>query len=150
MSNDPEEIRKRMATIRRELVEDAENVVEQAKELANWKNFVAKHPFLTVSAAVAVGFLIVPKRLNVMSPDSKTLEKLASRNRLVVSPKTDVRRQAGTLSPIVSLLAGAILRGGLNMAGQHFSSLLASKTNSSNERENLYNQREEGSSADVG
>ncbi len=125
MSNDSDDLRKRMAQIRRELDEDVETVVEQAKELTDWKKIVAKHPFLTVSAAAAVGFLIVPNRLTVMSPDSKTLEKLAKRNRLVVKPKADVRNQAGVVSPIVSLLAGAIMRGGLNMAGQHISKLLA-------------------------
>ena len=67
----------------------------------------------------------MPQRLNVMSPDPRTLEKLAKRNRLVVKPKSEVRRQAGLVSPMVNLVAGAVLRTGLSMAGQHIGRIVA-------------------------
>lgn len=128
MNSQSEEIRNEMARVRRELDENVVAVVQQAKELADWRNFVRRHPLLTVSAAAAVGFLVVPKRLNVMSPDSETLEKLAKRNRLVVKPKNEVRRQAGLITPLVNLVTGAVLRASLSMAGQHFGKIVASNT----------------------
>ena len=122
MTQDANAIRKQMARIRRELDEDVESVVEGAKELADWRNFVRRHPLISVTAAAAVGFLVVPSRLQIMTPDAAELQKLAKTNRLVVKPRADVRRQAsgGLLNPVVGMIASAVLRKGLTMAGEHF------------------------------
>lgn len=122
---DAEDIRRQMARIRRELDEDVESVVEQARELADWRNFVKRHPLLTVAGAVAIGFLVVPNRLNVMSPDSRTLEKLAKRNRLVVKPKAEVRRQSGIVAPLFTFVATALLRSGVAMAGERLGAMIS-------------------------
>ena len=124
MSKEAEKLRAQMANIRRDLSEDVEAVVENAKELTEWRNFVKRHPVLSVSAAAAIGFLLVPKRLNVMSPDARDLERLAKRNRLVVKPKAEVKRQAGMVRPVVNVVAGAVLRSCATMAGQHLGKLL--------------------------
>ena len=124
MSKEVENLRARMASIREDLGEDVEAVVEQARELTDWRNVVKKHPVLSITAAAAVGFLLVPKRLNVMSPSSHELEQLAKSNRLVVKPRAEVRRQAGLVSPIVNVVAGAVLRSALAIAGQHVGRLL--------------------------
>ena len=48
------------------------------------------------------------------------------------------------MSPIVSILAGAIFRGGLGLAGQHFGSLLAPKNDSAVQPSALRPPTEEG------
>ena len=132
MSNsDSDAICRQMASIRRELDEDVGAVVEQAKELTDWRNFVRRHPFLSVTAAVAIGYLVVPERLNVISPSAEALEELAKRNRLVVKPKADVRRQASMASPLINLAVGAVLRSALNMAGQQVGKAMSPPVNDS-------------------
>ncbi len=51
-----------MAKIRRELHEDVRGVVASAEAVTDWKHYVRTYPWLAVGLAVAVGFLVVPKR----------------------------------------------------------------------------------------
>ena len=124
-TSDPQYIREQMARIRHNLDEEVDSVVERAKELTDWRNFVRRHPLISVSAAAALGFVAVPRRLNVMSPDARTLERLAKQDRLVVKPKSEIRKQSGLLAPVMGLVATAILRNGMTMAGQHLGNFLA-------------------------
>ena len=130
-NSESDAIRRQMASIRRELDEDVGAVVEQAKELTDWRNFVKRHPFLSVTAVAAIGYLVVPQRLNVISPSAEALEKLAKKNRLVVKPKTDDRRQASVASPIVNLVVGAIFRSALTMAGEQVGKVMTPPANDS-------------------
>lgn len=126
------QIREQMARIRRDLNEDVEAVVENAKELTDWRGFVRRHPILSVGAAAVVGFVVVPNRLNVISPSADTLEKLAKKNRLVVKAKPDVKRQAGMVSPLLNLIGGAMMRTAFTMAGQHISKAVAATSDVGN------------------
>lgn len=126
MSNrESENIQARMAQIRRDLDEDVGDVVETAKELTDWKGYVKRNPLLAVAATAVVGYVLVPNRLNVISPDAKELEKLAKKNRLVVKTKADVRRQAKVVNPLVSLIGGAIMRTAISMVGQQVGKVVA-------------------------
>jgi hypothetical protein len=60
--NDIEEIRRQMAQIRRELHEDVKEVVEGAEAVTDWRRYIRMYPWAAVGTAVAVGYLIVPKR----------------------------------------------------------------------------------------
>lgn len=125
MATDAENLRTRMALIRQEIDDDVEAVVEQAKELFDWRNFVKKHPLLSISAAAAAGFLLVPKRSKGMTLSSCELEKLAKHNPLAFQPNSDVRHQPSMVRPVVSLVTGAVMRNALALAGQHAARLLA-------------------------
>lgn len=125
MTNEAENLRKRMAAIRRDVDGEVGAVVEHAKEMADWRNFVKRHPLASVGAATAIGFLLVPRRLEVMSPSSRELEKLAKRNRLVVKPRGEVKKQAGMVSPLVNFVTGAVVRSCVSLAGQHLAQLMS-------------------------
>lgn len=127
-NHESEQIREQMARIRRDLNDDVEAVVENAKELTDWRGFVRRNPLLTVGAAAAVGFLLVPNRMNIISPSADELEKLAKKNRLVVKPKADVKRQAGMVSPLLNLIGGAMMRTAFTMAGQQVSKVVESNS----------------------
>jgi hypothetical protein len=57
-----DEIRWRMAQIRLELHQDVEGVVEGAEAATDWRGYVRSYPWASVGLALAVGFLIVPRR----------------------------------------------------------------------------------------
>jgi len=57
-----DDIRRRMAQIRRELHEDVEEVVAGAEAVADWRRYVRMYPWAAVGIAATLGYLIVPKR----------------------------------------------------------------------------------------
>src|SRR5438270_6788130 len=61
-TNDIDEIRRQMAQIRRELHEDVQEVVAGAGAVFDWRRYIRSYPWAAVGVAVAVGYLIVPKR----------------------------------------------------------------------------------------
>lgn len=117
-NSESEALRRQMASLRNDLDHDVGAVVDRAKELTDWRNLVRRHPFLSLTAAAALGYLIVPQKLNLISPSAATLEELAKKNRLVVKPRPAVGRQASVASPFVNLVVGALFRSALNLAGQ--------------------------------
>jgi len=60
--NEIDEIRRQMAQIRRELHEDVQDVVAGAEAVADWRRYIRMYPWAAVGVAVAVGYLVVPKR----------------------------------------------------------------------------------------
>jgi len=59
--NEPDEIRRKMGQIRRELHEDIREVVAGAEAATDWRRYVRSYPWAAVGAAAVVGFLVVPK-----------------------------------------------------------------------------------------
>src|SRR5690606_33773512 len=73
-----------------------------------------------LGAAAAVGYMVVPRRLEIMHPDLKTLEKLAARQHLVVTPSPEPQKKGGgMLSMLVTLGASTLARGAMTYLGQH-------------------------------
>jgi ElaB/YqjD/DUF883 family membrane-anchored ribosome-binding protein len=63
--NDPslvESVEARMQQIRCDIDGDMENMAASARTLVDWKHYVKTYPWVCLGAAVALGFLIVPKR----------------------------------------------------------------------------------------
>lgn len=57
-----EDIRRHMAQIRRELHDDVRGVVEGAEAATDWRRYLTAYPWVTLGVALAVGYLVVPKR----------------------------------------------------------------------------------------
>jgi hypothetical protein len=57
-----DEIRRRMAQIRRDLHADVKDVVSSAEAVTDWRRYIRMYPWAALGMAVAVGYLIVPKR----------------------------------------------------------------------------------------
>jgi hypothetical protein len=71
-TNDADEIRRKMAQIRRELHQDVREVVASAEAVTDWRRYLRRYPWVTVGAAFAVGYLIVPKRKRALAIDVAT------------------------------------------------------------------------------
>ena len=65
MHNSPETqaIRQRMEEVRCDLDEDVQEIVEGARDMGEWRSYVRTYPWVCLGAALAVGYLIVPRRL---------------------------------------------------------------------------------------
>ena len=59
--SESDEIRQKMAQIRRDLHEDVREVVAGAGAATDWRRYVRSYPWASVGVAAAVGFLAVPR-----------------------------------------------------------------------------------------
>lgn len=111
-------IRREMDAIRTNLHVDMDRLVVNARHLTNWKHYVRSFPWASVGVAAALGYIAVPRKLEIRSPDREALEQLAKDNRLVVqhAPKGEERR--GVLMSAANLLGNMLLRAGIAYAGQ--------------------------------
>jgi hypothetical protein len=67
-TNEIDDIRRRMALIRRELHEDIRGVVESAEAVTDWKHWIRDYPWASMALAAGVGFWLVPKRRKLVKP----------------------------------------------------------------------------------
>jgi len=81
-----EEICKRMAELRRELVHDMQEVSRSAKAMASPAFYVRKFPWATLAVAAGVGYMLIPKKKQqVMQPDMEALAELMRKNHVDVN-----------------------------------------------------------------
>jgi hypothetical protein len=78
--NEIDEIRWQMAQIRHDLHQDVASVVsgvsgvvEEVTEVMDWRSVLRNHPFIATGAALAVGYLIVPRRAKQAVPSQNHL-----------------------------------------------------------------------------
>ena len=91
--NEIDEIRRQMAQIRHDLHQDVSNVVSGVSEVVNevsgvmdWRSALRGHPYMLAGAALAAGYLIVPRRKKVAEPSQDSLASL-------VVPETLTRKK---------------------------------------------------------
>lgn len=111
-------IRNRMKHLRRELRDNVQDVVESARTMTDWRVYVRANPWFFAGAAAAAGYLMVPKKVEIVRPDPQTLLKLAKKEKLVVEPKQRPQRRAGLSTLLFDMAANAIMRGAIAYVGQ--------------------------------
>src|SRR6478735_7191075 len=81
-----EKIRKRMSELRRELVYDVQDVSRSAKAMASPSYYLRKFPWATLAVAAGVGYMLIPKKKQVIKPDMEALAELIRKNQLNINP----------------------------------------------------------------
>jgi hypothetical protein len=117
-ADDADRLQQQMAEIRGELYDDVHGIVESARTMSDWRYYVRSYPWACVSAALALGYLAVPQRLQIVSPDVKTLLRLAKKNRLVVDPKPEPSARGGLAAVVLSLVAKTAMQAALSYVGK--------------------------------
>lgn len=124
MSRSAERIRTDMQQLRCEIADDMEDVRESAREMTDWRSYVQRYPLVIVGAAAAAGYLLIPNRVGVVSPDIETLVKLAERNLSVVQEDAKSHAKTGLAATLLTLVGGAAVRAGVALAGRQLSKLV--------------------------
>jgi len=107
-----------MNQVRREIADDMEDVVESARQMTDWRSYVNRYPLACAGAAALVGFILVPKRVEVVSPDVNTLLRMAKRNKLVVQTNAKAQAKTGLVGTLAGLAGSALVRGAMHLASQ--------------------------------
>ena len=118
-----EEIRAELQRTRGRLLDEAIAVRGGARELADWRYYVRRFPWAALGAAGALGYLAIPRRLEIMSPDAKTLETLAKKNHLVVETKPQAAQKTSLVDTMLTMTGNVLLRAGTAYVGQQLGKL---------------------------
>lgn len=87
MDDPAERIRRQMHEIRREVGADVQGIVDSAQELSDWRYYVRRNPWLSVGAAFAVGFMVSPRRREIMKRlEGVDVKSLLSQAGLAAAP----------------------------------------------------------------
>lgn len=81
-----DEILLRMRGIRRNIRADVNKVVANTSQMFDWKTYVKSFPWTSIAVAVAVGYLLVPRRMQVVAYDKATLENYLKQHELAAVP----------------------------------------------------------------
>ena len=123
--NDPplaESVRARMQQLRCEIDGDMEDMAASARNVVDWKHYVKTYPWVCLGAAVALGFLILPKRSRAIRPDLATLTELAGTGHLVVKPAPSATR--GGIDALLAAVASIAVRKATEYLGRSAGRLL--------------------------
>jgi hypothetical protein len=127
-SMDIPEIQRRMAQIRHEMHQDVQGAVKGAQSLTDWRSLVINYPWMSISFASIVGYLIVPARQSV-SPTFMTIGNPAPELRAAVGAheQPQPRKHLGwtILGTAFSLLAPVAARVAQNYVLGHFEQWLS-------------------------
>lgn len=108
-----ESIQQEMQAVRGHLDRDVGRLMQDARLMVDWRQYVKTYPWLAVGVAVALGFLGAPRRSKPPRFDAEALAELARQDRLVVHVDGKGRDQGGggMGATLVSLVLAAATRG---------------------------------------
>jgi len=105
-----EQIQRTMKVIRCEIDKDVDQVKQSVSTFTSWQHYVKNYPWTCVGVAAAIGYAIVPRKLEIRSLNLKTLEKLARKNHAVIEEKPKKQSDHGAARTAVTFLAGLALK----------------------------------------
>ncbi len=110
-------LQRQMRSIRRDLNEHADQMVEKARRQFDWRHFVAKRPWLSLAAAVAAGYVLVPRRTCCKGVDAQTVKETVHE---VVRASQPASQPASSslVRWLVTLLATTLVREGVAIVPQ--------------------------------
>ncbi|MHB8900301.1 MAG: hypothetical protein ACYC6Y_16245 [Thermoguttaceae bacterium] len=111
-----ESVRARMQQLRCEIDDDMEDIAASARTKLDWKHYVKTYPWTCLGAAVALGFLAVPKRSRVIRPDVATLAELETTGHLGVKPASSATH--GLIDSLWAAVANIAIRNATAYLGQ--------------------------------
>ena len=116
-------IRQRMEEVRCDLDEDVQEIVEGARDMSDWRSYVRTYPWACLGAALAVGYLIVPRLSVGMQPDTQTPAALAHQSRLLAASYLPPKGSARGI--LLALVGDLVMRGVSSYVRQQAGKLFA-------------------------
>lgn len=123
-------IRRRMAELRSELTCDLRDVkrstremAEQARELASPMHYIRRYPWASAAAAIAVGYLLVPKKREVIKPDPEMLAELIRKHKVDLGTGKVSEDKKTMLQSLAMMGVTWAVKAGMNYATQHLATM---------------------------
>jgi len=119
-----------MAELRRELVYDMQDVSRSAKAMASPAFYIRKFPWATMAVAAGVGYMLIPKKKQVLQPDMEALAELVRKNQVNINTSKAAEDSRGMVKTLVVMGLSWAAKTGMNYLVQQMTSP-AAKTRSS-------------------
>lgn len=105
MTNDDpaENIRCRMAELRRDLEHDVREVERGARVVTDWKYYAGRYPWAVAGAALFAGYLLIPKRKPVIKPDPEMIQDLVRQKKIEVQSVTKQPEKPGVMKSLLMM-----------------------------------------------
>jgi len=126
-----DQVRRRMAELRRELECDVREVSRGARVMTDWRFYVRKFPWAVAGVALAAGYFLVPKKRPAdIKPDPEMLAELVKQQKLHIEAATIPQKET-MLKSLLMMGATWALRSGIAYATQRFTEAAQQKASSS-------------------
>lgn len=109
-ANPADGVRQRMQETRSQLFRNVGSLVDEARDVVDWRAKIKRHPWFAVGAAAGLGFFLAPKRRGVIHMDATTLANLARDNRLVIRVQGEAKKSAGLFDAAIATVLSAVGR----------------------------------------
>jgi hypothetical protein len=109
-----EKICRRMAELRRELAYDMQDVSRSAKAMASPSFYVRKFPWATLAVAAGVGYMLIPKKKQVVHPDMEALAELVRKNRVNINTSKAAEDSQGMVKTLAVMGLSWAAKAGMN------------------------------------
>ena len=103
--NSPAALQWQMQNIRGSLSEHADEAVKKARREFDWRHYVAKHPWMSLGAAAAVGFFLVPRRACCKAGNPEAVNRRRRPGRTSGAALALCRHRGGVLSAVTATIA---------------------------------------------
>ena len=119
-----DDIERQMRALRSDLREEVQEIVDNARVMTDWHYYVRSYPWLCLGAAAALGYILVPPRVQVVKPDAAMLADLVRQHQVDV--KTEVKPQPaqGLIGSLMNMAAGVALQGAMAVASRQLNQFL--------------------------
>lgn len=118
MEDAAKSIQRRMEDVRTRLDEDVDEAVGSARQMVNWHAYVRRYPWACLGLAAVAGYLLVPRRLELSSPDADTLLELARKNKLVIEANPTPLKRNSLAGKLIGLAGHVAVREALTYFGR--------------------------------
>jgi len=125
--DDADAIRRRMAQLRRELTFDVRDVGRSARAMANPAFFVRKFPWATTAIAAAIGYMLIPKKKEIVQPDPQMLAELIRKNQVKIDTSAASKEREGMLKSLVVMGVTWAAKAGINYMVHQLTTAQAAK-----------------------
>lgn len=135
MKKNADEILTRMRAVRNEMDEDVVDLMEDAKSLLDWKEYVRRFPLVSLAAAGVVGFVLVPAKRKKVNLDARAVKKLLEREKLVVAPSSNVKKSSLGTTIALAVLGPMLRSAVVNFTDTAAASFTANRSGESRSKE---------------
>ena len=116
-------LRQEMRTIRRDLGQEVEDLVEHAEQLMEWRYYVRRFPWASLGVAALLGYFVVPQRIVTLPPDERTLSRIVER--LPLNGKPSEPKKQSMFGWLLSMGTGMALRAASAYLSQQVGKVMA-------------------------
>ncbi len=109
-----ETICRRMAELRRELTHDVQDVSRSARAMASPSFYIRKFPWATLAMAAGVGYMLIPKKKQVIQPDMAALAELVRKNQVHINASQAAEESQGMVKTLAVMGLTWAAKAGMN------------------------------------